>query len=179
MYLRNCSQKLSQIYSQYLILSPVIIGAYFWQEYMFVFSTHLICLTLMSPVNVFPYFVLTLSLYSNYSQMLVLWLFSVRLSNLMAQMPALSFVLGVIKSATRPERGQNGPLFGHVFLFSFPFLRYWALVSFSPFQRRISPCPPSPSPKRYQRPLIVTLFICAHSEAAKQCVISGLCHVRA
>ncbi|KAM7384001.1 hypothetical protein PAMA_011379 [Pampus argenteus] len=37
------------------------------------------------------------------------------------------------------------------------------------FQRRISPCPPRPPPKRYQRPLIVTLVICAHSEAAKQC----------
>lgn len=83
-------------------------------------------------------------------------------------MQVFNFMKSVIKSVTRPQRGQNRPLFGYVFLFSFPFLRYWALVSFSPFQRRISPCPPSPSPKRYQRPLIVTLFICAHSEAAKQ-----------
>lgn len=81
-----------------------------------------------------------------------------------------NLVLSVIKSAIRPQQGKNRPLFRYVFPFSFLFLRYWALVSFSPFQRQISPCPPLlPPTKRYRRPLIVTLFICAHSKAAKQC----------
>lgn len=52
---------------------------------------------------------------------------------------------------------------------------------FIPFSKDTDPLPlsvlsregsvlvhPRPPPKHYQRPLIVTLFICAHSEAAKQ-----------
>lgn len=73
----------------------------------------------------------------------------------------------MIQSATKLQQQQNRLLFGYVFLLSFPFPRYWAQVSFSPFQRRISLC--LPPPKRYQMPLIITMFICAHSEPTKHC----------
>lgn len=59
--------------------------------------------------------------------------------------------------------------------FSFPFLRYWALVSFSVFQRWISLFPP---PLSSIRSLWSLHCLSVLTQRQQSSVISGLCHVQ-
>lgn len=86
-------------------------------------------------------------------------------------MQVFNFVKSVIKSATRPHRGQNRPFVWICFPLFISISKVLSPGLFQSFPETDQSLPPPlalPS-KRYQRPLIVTLFICAHSEAAKQC----------
>lgn len=83
----------------------------------------------------------------------------------------------LIKSAAGPQRGQCRPLFVWIcFSLFIPIskvpLSPARFQSFAEMDQSLSPprLPLTPPPpKHYRRPLIVTLFICAHSEAAKLC----------
>lgn len=75
-------------------------------------------------------------------------------------------------------RGQNWPFVPMFFLFSLLFLRYQALVSFSPFQRRISPCPPLPLPPSAIVGLWSSPCLSARTRRLQSSAISGLCHMR-
>ena len=94
---------------------------------------------------------------------------TVFLSNVTPQMQVLKVMWSVIKSATRPQWWQSRAFLRSVFLFSSHFPRYWSLVPFSPLSEETDySLHPPLCPECYRRPLIVTLFICAHSEAAVQ-----------
>lgn len=90
--------------------------------------------------------------------------------HVIVQMLVFDFMKSVIKSAARlARRGQNRPLFRCFPLF-IPISKVLSSGLFQSFpETDQSLSPPHPPRKPYQRPLIVTLFICAHSEAAKQC----------